>query len=268
MPVFLFAVAVSNPVEGQKVLLVFIILHVFLYPASNAYNSFFDRDEQSIGGLKNPPPVDRQLYATALVFDAIAILLGLLISWQFAVMLLVYGLASKAYSHPAVRLKKYAFTSWIVAGFFQGFFTLWMSYVALTETGVFNLPEKVWYAAGLSSAILLGSYPMTQIYQHEEDSRRGDRTLSILLGVRGTFLFTLVVFLSAIAGFVMFFLTFYDLRAVIAFFLFTAPMVLYFLWWFARCLQNRDMADFKHTMRLNLLSSLALGGFFVWLWSY
>lgn len=36
---------------------------------------------------------------------------------------------------------------------------------------------KVILVGLLSSALLLGSYPMTQIYQHEEDTKRGDKTI-------------------------------------------------------------------------------------------
>jgi 1,4-dihydroxy-2-naphthoate octaprenyltransferase len=42
-------------------------------------------------------------------------------------------------------------------------------------------------AAILSALFFAGSYPLTQIYQHEEDARRGDLTLSRVLGVAGTF---------------------------------------------------------------------------------
>lgn len=54
------------------------ILHVLIYPASNAYNSYFDKDEGSIGGLKNPPKVDKKLWQVANVFDVLGILLSLI----------------------------------------------------------------------------------------------------------------------------------------------------------------------------------------------
>src|SRR5688500_6701238 len=117
MPVFLFSLAVSPNVTGNTLLWTFIIFHVFLYPASNGYNSYFDKDEKSIGGLKNPPPVNKVLYYLSLSFDAIALILGyLMINLSFALMLLVYGLVSKAYSHPDIRLKKYPVTGWFIAG--------------------------------------------------------------------------------------------------------------------------------------------------------
>src|SRR5688572_17864876 len=95
LPVFLFSLATSPNVSEDALLWTFLIVHIFLYPASNGYNSYFDKDEKSIGGLKNPPPVKKGLYYLALLFDAVAIALGLIkISIAFAVMLLIYGLVS------------------------------------------------------------------------------------------------------------------------------------------------------------------------------
>src|ERR1044071_8834611 len=92
MPVFLFALCISPNVTVESLLWSFVIIHLLLYPASNGYNSYFDKDEKSIGGLKNPPPVNKGLYFLALLFDALAIGLGwLMISFTFAIMLLVYG---------------------------------------------------------------------------------------------------------------------------------------------------------------------------------
>jgi hypothetical protein len=61
MPVFLFALAISPNISGPRLLVVFAVLHLFLYPASNGFNSYFDKDEKSIGGLKNPPKVEKGL---------------------------------------------------------------------------------------------------------------------------------------------------------------------------------------------------------------
>src|SRR5882672_4273381 len=134
MPVYLFALGISPNLVESRLLWTFMILHLLLYPASNGYNSYFDKDEKSIGGLKNPPPVNKGLYYLALLFDALAIGLGwLMISFTFAVMLLIYGLVSKAYSHPAIRLKKYPIGGWLVAGIFQGFFTFIMCYVGINK---------------------------------------------------------------------------------------------------------------------------------------
>ncbi len=264
MPVYLFAWSVAPAENGWAVLISFVAIHLFLYPASNGYNSYFDKDEESIGGLEKPPPVSKELFWYAWAFDAIAIALGLCLSWQFALMLLLYGFISKAYSHPAIRLKKYAVGGWLTVGIFQGFFTFYMSFVALTQAAFSTLfSVEIVFPAILSSLLLLGSYPMTQIYQHAEDGRRGDRTLSLLLGVKGTFVFTLVFFLFSGCGFVVYYLNFQPTWFAIAFVISTFPVTTFFLNWMIRAWHDPKMADFTHTMRLNLISSVCFILFFL-----
>lgn len=266
LPVYLFATAVCPEVDGMHAVLTFIILHFFLYPASNGYNSYFDKDEESIGGLEKPPPVSRELYYTALLLDLVAIGLGLLVNIPFAIMLLIYGLVSKAYSHPGIRLKKYALAGWLVAGLFQGAFTFFMVCAGLQE----QPPARLWTTdlilpALLTTLLLWGSYPMTQIYQHAEDARRGDETLSRKLGILGTFHFTMAVFFIANAGFIFYFSTFYSLAYVWLFELFLAPVLIYFMWWYRQTRKDLTRADFRHTMKLNSISACCLNLFFVWM---
>jgi 1,4-dihydroxy-2-naphthoate octaprenyltransferase len=266
MPVYLFALGISPNFSEPRLIWSFIIVHLFLYPASNGYNSYFDKDEGSIGGLKNPPPVNKGLYYMSLLFDAIAIVLGFIkISLLFAIMLLIYGLVSKAYSHPSVRLKKFPFGGLITVAFFQGFFTFLLCYVGINNFDLENLfNAKVLIPASLSSLLLVGTYPMTQIYQHEEDSQRGDRTVSLWLGIRGTFVFVLIVFAFATAGYVFYFYTFYSIQYGFYFVVFLGPVVLYFLIWFYRVLKDPTKANHQNTMRLNFISALCLNAFFIY----
>ena len=264
LPVYLFALSISPDYRFLDALLVFFIVHFLLYPASNGYNSYFDRDEGSIGGLEHPPPVSQQLYYVSLGLDVAAIALGSLISDLFAGMLLVYGLVSKAYSHPAVRLKKHPVIGWLVAGFFQGFFTVLMVYVGINRAGVVELGQPVvWVGALLTSTMLWGSYPMTQIYQHEEDLKRGDTTLSYQLGVRGTFHFTTVMFLLTIAGFWLYYRTWLVWWEGGLFVLFLLPVLLYFIRWNQRVRTDDRYANFQGTMRLNSLSGICSNAFFL-----
>lgn len=264
LPIFLFALSVDVPEDWPRTLLVFFILHFLLYPASNGYNSYFDKDEGSIGGLEKPPPVDKELYWVALLLDLVAIILGLLISWQFALMLLIYGLVSKAYSHPAIRLKKFAIASWFIAGFFQGCFTWLMAYIGIHNVVI----QEIWdfhylLPALLSSLMLWGSYPMTQIYQHEEDARRGDITLSYKLGILGTFHFTAIVFAFSAVGFFLYYRYFFSLSQAFIYLIFLLPIISYFFFWYWQARQDRAKADFSATMRLNMISGLSLNIFFL-----
>ena len=266
LPVFLFSLSVSPNLTPARILWVFVLLHLFLYPASNGYNSYFDKDEKSIGGLKNPPPVRKGLFWMALLFDATAVILGaLFVSFLFAFMLLIYGLVSKAYSHPAVRLKKYPVIGWLVTGLFQGFFTFMMCYVGINNFEGQNLMQlRIVYPAFLTSLMLWANYPMTQIYQHEEDAARGDRTLSRMLGIRGTFYFTAAFFGLATLGFALYFTKFYQIAHLGGFLLALAPVSLYFGFWFWKVIKDPTRADFSHAMGLNFISASCLNAFFIW----
>ena len=267
LPVFLFSLAISPNMNGQSVLWTFIIVHLFLYPASNGYNSYFDKDEKSIGGLKNPPPVNKGLYYLSLLFDVIAIVLGLLlINITFALMLLIYGLVSKAYSHPSIRLKKHPITGWLVAGIFQGIFTFVMCYIGINKYSLETaLKWSVIIPGFLSTLMLWANYPMTQIYQHEEDEKHGDLTISRKLGIRGTFYFVSAVFSVVTAGFVLYFRAFFENKYSWLFLAALFPVVCYFFIWFFQVYQDKSKADFGHTMWLNFISATCLNIYFAYL---
>lgn len=266
LPIFLFSLSVSPNLNGPRIGWVFFILHFLLYPASNGYNSYFDKDEKSIGGLKNPPPVNKGLYYLSLLLDVAAVILGfIMLNATFAIMLLVYGLVSKAYSHPFIRLKKYAITGWIITGIFQGIFTFLMCYV-----GVNNLPleaaikPQILFAGALTSLMLWANYPLTQVYQHEEDSKRGDKTFSIMLGIKGTFYFASLFFAIAILGFIMYFQSYYKGKYILFFLSALAPVLIFFFYWFTRVQKNENEADYTKAMWLNVISATCLNGFFIY----
>ena len=267
LPIFLFSLSVSPNLNGPRTFWVFFIIHFLLYPASNAYNSYFDKDEKSIGGLKNPPPVEKGLYFLALTFDVIAIILSYIkINTTFAVMIVIYGVVSKAYSHPSIRLKKHPWLSWAVTGIFQGWFTFVMCYAGINDYSLeSSLKWDIVVPGALTSAMLLANYPITQIYQHEEDHKRGDITLSAKLGIVGTFYFVASVFTFAIGGFLFYFKFAYGEKYALYFMLALLPGLAYFFYWFVLVLRNKKNADFGHTMRLNYISGACLNAFFIYL---
>ncbi len=84
MPVYWFALSQVVHINWADAILVFIILHVLVYPASNGYNSFMDRDTGSIGGLKDPLPPTKQLFYVTVVMDVLAVAVSFFITWVFA----------------------------------------------------------------------------------------------------------------------------------------------------------------------------------------
>jgi 1,4-dihydroxy-2-naphthoate octaprenyltransferase len=127
-PLYFFALAQVPHIHWGHAALIFFILHFLVYPASNGYNSYMDRDTASIGGLEKPPPPSRQLFIVTMVMDTAAILLSFFINPLFAALILLYIGASKAYSYRGIRLKKYPVIGYLVVIIVQGGLTFWLVY--------------------------------------------------------------------------------------------------------------------------------------------
>lgn len=259
LPVYVFALSQSTAVHPLKAIIVFVVWHLFIYPASNGYNSYFDKDEGSIALLEKPPATDKSLYVFSLVLDVAGILLGLLVSIEFSLAVLVYGILSKLYSHPSVRLKKYPIISFLVVFIFQGAFVYWASYAAMSGSSVNEFWSVDFIIAGLTCSCLIGaSYPLTQVYQHDEDAKRGDRTLSIVLGVNGTFVFAALLFVFAALLMYFYWLLQDELEHFWLFLAFIVPVLFVFLNWIGKLKKDSSQANFKNMSKMTLVSGAAM----------
>jgi UbiA prenyltransferase family. len=226
-----------------------------------------DRDEGSIGGLKTPLPPTRQLLWVSLVMDGLALLLGFYISLYFTLAAGIYILASRAYSARSIRLKKYPLTGYLTVVICQGalvFFMVWHG-----SHPVLSLRVPV---PGMISASLLigGFYPLTQIYQHAADAKDGIRTISAMLGIRGTFIFCGIVYLIAFLVLAFFFLVSLELKEFLLLSTCMLPVLVYFILWAVQVWRNPSRADFRHTMKMNTIASCctSVGFILVFLMQY
>jgi len=258
-PIFCFAISQASTLHWMNILVVFISLHFFIYPGSNVYNSYMDNDKGSIGGLKNPPPTTVKLYYASIIMDMIGLMLCFFVNVWLAGMMLVFIAVSKAYSWRGIRIKKYAVLSWLVVVIFQGGFTF-----MLVNMCAENAFKKEWFnhknivSTIIATLLIGGFYPLTQIYQHEEDSARGDITISYRLGVIGTFLFTALLFIVANGIAFYYFNSFYGINHFFLFNLCLLPVTAYFLYWFIVTLKDRSNADYDHSARMTVISSLSM----------
>lgn len=263
MPFFWLALSNIDNRNGYLIFQVFLILHLLVYPSSNGLNSFYDNDTDSIGGLEKPPLPNKELLFLSLVLMSASTLWAFIIDFYFGLFVLIYHLVSTAYSHPAIRLKASPFWSTLSVVFFQGGFT----YVMVLLGFGASLKEII-HPANLTfaftcSLLLIGSYPLTQIYQHQSDSIRGDKTLSIYLGINGTFKLAQFVFPIGALGMILayaFSLRFY---AIPVFLLAGLPAAIYLHQWKRACKADPSQANFKKTMKMNKISSLSLSGGFI-----
>ncbi len=264
MPVFLFALSQANPVNWETTIIAFVVLHLLVFPSSNGYNSYQDRDETSIGGLKYPPKVTRNLFYATLLLDIASVLCGLIVSAYFALFVLIFVLVSRAYSYRKIRLKKYAVIGFITVFIFQGAFVYLMASAAISTFSVttfFTLNNLI--CMSVSSFFIGSIYPLTQIYQHEADKKDGVISISFKLGYIGTFLFSSILFLIA-----TFFLSYYfSLKhqqvALVLFLLIMLPIVVKLEIWFNKVRMDTVNANFENTMAMNLLTSTCMNLYFL-----
>lgn len=266
-PIALIALALSPAIDPWRSGLILFILHGLVYPASNGFNSWCDRDEGPIGGIEHPPEPTRGLLHATLAMDLAALALGFLISPWFSLGLLAYILSSRAYSWPPLRLKARPLVSLFMICIGQG------SLVFLLVS-MFSLPGNLAFlefiaepgAIGgtvLAGLFLAGMYPLGQVYQHEEDKTRGDFTYSRLVGIRGTFLSSGIFLSLALGGLAVFFWLRWSLLAAGIFLAFTGPAALVFFSWWKKVARDPRKADFKHLMVLNICASTGMNLFLI-----
>lgn len=258
LPAFLMGLWEVDVKAPEHLWLLFGLLHLLIYPSSNAFNSLQDQDEGPIGGMERPPQAPPALGPLSLGMDVVALALAAWVHPGLSLGLLVYILASRAYSYRPIRLKKYPWLGFFTVVFFQGPWVILL-------TALFVPPVFAWenaLAPGwlyLASALVLGgSYPLTQIYQHAADLRDGVRSLSAHLGVQGTFRWSALAFTAA--GPVLLLPLFFSDRLPALFLLALAlvPVLTYFFSWWRRCTKDPAAANFRNTMRMNVLAASAL----------
>ena len=184
---YILAVGLKGAGSGEQLgnaLLALVIWVVFLNGGTLAINSVFDKDEGDIGYLNAPPPLPRYLLHFSWGLLIAGQVLALLLPLGFQIAYAICFVLSILYSVPPFRFKAVAGVDWVIN--MWGFGTL--------------TPYAAWAATGggrpldLGTGLILlafcplfaGLYPLTQLYQFDEDRRRGDRTLALILGMRAS----------------------------------------------------------------------------------
>ena len=259
-PLYFFSLSQVPDINWGKAVLIFFILHLLIYPASNGYNSYMDRDTESIGGLENPPLPSRQLFLITIVLDSAAILLSFLISPLFAGVALLYIGASKAYSYRGIRLKKYPVIGYLTVIIFQGALTFALVYAGSNADTTLWVP---WQGMVICALLIGGFYPLTQIYQHKQDLADGVPTISYKLGYTGTFVFCALVYALAWSFMAQFFIHIKEINKLLVISILFLPVIVYFINWFLLVRKNNAAANFKNTMTMNWIAAACTNTAFI-----
>jgi 4-hydroxybenzoate polyprenyltransferase len=256
-PLYLWGVWLAGgSARDPAVLLGWLALHLFLYPGTTAFNSYYDRDEGPIGGLEHPPAVDRGLLTWSLVVQAA----GLPIAWSLGTAFLSVYLAlfvvASAYSHPSVRLKARPVAALAAVALGQGGLGVlagwWAAVPPADLVAAFAdlVRADLIAGAGAAAAMLTGLYVVSQSYQTGADRARGDRTLPVLLGARRAL--RLAGGVSAVGAIAMALLV-ADREGALAAALVAVGAAVTLLWWWrwaGHFDERATSANFRTAMRL------------------
>ncbi|HXM56389.1 MAG TPA: UbiA family prenyltransferase, partial [Candidatus Dormibacteraeota bacterium] len=266
-PVFLWAWLVAThdrPAAGSErltgaVVLAFLCLHVFLYGGATAFNSAYDRDTGPIGGLQHPPPVVRALLPFSVAVKLAGLVLAAYVGPQFLAIAIVLVLLSVAYSRSWPRLKGRPLGSLLTVGAGQGALVYAAGWAAV-RGDVRSLLEPTGLLGALAAtAFIVGLYPLTQLFQVDEDRARGDRTVAVAWGAATCFTVSLVA--QAVGGLAMLAVlarlfgpgdALVVGAGLLAQFGFTA-------WWATRFEPAGVLANFHRVMRMNAAGATGLG---------
>jgi 1,4-dihydroxy-2-naphthoate octaprenyltransferase len=260
-PVYLWGWLIGGGGLTSAILLGFVSFHAFLYSGATAFNSYYDRDVGPVGGLERPPKVLPALLPFSLAVQAVGWLVAAFVNAWFFALYGAFVVLSFAYSHPRVRLKARTLASLAVVGLGQGALAFLAAWAA--TRGDLSSAWSVDGALGAMAAVLLilALYPLTQLYQIEEDSARGDRTVAVVWGPRRCFAFALAC--TVAGGVVM--LTLLARRFGPPDSLLVgaglAGQVLAVASWAKHFDAQNVIGNYRHVMRLNALSAGGLGAY-------
>ncbi len=181
-----------NEPEWEQFWLQFFNVHVLLFGGATVFNSYWDKDEGPIGGLKNPPKMEHWMRDVSLLMQAAgfvwALTAGILYTLIYTSSIIFFWL----YSTPLARWKGKPFLSMVAIGISTGTNSLFLG--ALAAGGAVTVEVVL---AGIGTAfIMLSLYPVSQIYQMTEDSQRGDLTFARYFGINGVRRFYFVSFIT------------------------------------------------------------------------
>jgi 4-hydroxybenzoate polyprenyltransferase len=180
---YILAVGLAGAARGERLapaVLGLLAWVVGLNGGTLALNSAVDRDEGDVAYLRNPPPPPAYLFPFGLALMAAGQLVALRLPSPFAVAYGVCFALSILYSVPPFRLKAVAGADWLIN--MLGFGTL-TPFAGWAATGLPVDPAGTFVLLAFCP-LFAALYPLTQLYQMEEDERRGDRTLALRLGLR------------------------------------------------------------------------------------
>lgn len=215
-----------------------------------------DQDTDSIAGIKSPPKATKSLFHLSILLDVLGLSLSLFVGISFTLVNVVLVILSRLYSWREVRIKRFAIWGFVIVAFAQGGISYVNMLSGLSDLSIIHFAGSPGILLqGLAATLLVGAiYPITQIYQHEQDRKAGDRTISMLIGIRGSFILSGALFLCV--DIILF--NILPNKHFYIFILGQLPLIILFLIWMIESWKDATNVSFEKTMRFIILASILL----------
>lgn len=191
---FLLGGLMAGTMDTYQFWMQFLNVHVLLFGGATAFNSYWDKDDGPIGGLKNPPKMTPWMHAASLIFMFAGWGWSLRVGWDYFA---VYGVSLILfwfYSTPHARWKGDPHLSLVAIALSTGFNSVLLG--AIAAGGAIN--SVLLLSALGASLVLLSLYPVSQLFQIKADIARGDHTFAGKYGTKGVTRFYVISYFGGL----------------------------------------------------------------------
>lgn len=189
---YLLSALFIDEINWQQFWTQFLNVHVLLFGGATAYNSFWDKDEGPIGGLKSPPKMTKWMWIVSLAIQFIGLAWAYTIGINYSLIYLLSLVLFWLYSTPLARWKGKPLLSLVAIGISTGTNSFLLGYLAGGDNRITFSEDAIAFGV---ACIILSLYPASQIYQVEEDRKRGDVTFAMKYGLKTVRIFYSIMFL-------------------------------------------------------------------------
>jgi 4-hydroxybenzoate polyprenyltransferase len=249
---YLLGGLLADQMNTTQFWLQFLNVHVLLFGGATAYNSYWDKDEGPIGGLKNPPKMTRWMHPVSLLFMFTGWAWAAVTGWVYFIIFGISLLLFWLYSTPHARWKGNPHLSLFAIAVSTGFNSVLLGFWA--AGGSASATTTILFSSLGAALILLSLYPVSQIYQSDEDRKRGDVTFFIRYGVSEVKIFFTGCFLS---GLIILTVNFYAVYKIPAVILFTTGLLSFVILQYFISRLRGEQKEYKNVMNIKLFASLS-----------
>lgn len=179
---YLLTALFAGDVNWSQFWLQFLNVHILLFGGATAYNSWWDKDEGPIGGLKSPPKMNIWMWPASMGMQYLGLAWAVTIGWNYVIIYAVSMVFFWLYSTPLARWKGKPILSLVAIGVSTGTNSFLLGFLAAGGFPITFFEDAIALGVAL---ILLSLYPVSQVFQTDEDADRGDNTFAVKFGLKG-----------------------------------------------------------------------------------